>query len=400
MLRVGLTGGIGSGKSTVAARLAEHGAVVIDADVIAREVVEPGTDGLAEVAEAFGADVLDENGALNRAALAAKAFADDESRQRLNAILHPRIAARTMERFAETPDDAIVVHDVPLLVENGLAAGYHLVVVVDAAEDVRVRRLVESRGMPESDARARIAAQATTEQRREVADVWLDNSGGRDDLLAQVDDLWTERLVPYEANLRLKRVRPPASPVIVPADSTWPAQARRVVARLRAAAGPRALRVDHIGSTAVPGLPAKDVVDVQLVVADLVDADALAAPLTGAGFVQHADREWSDEPVGDEQRWTKRLFSGADPARPVNLHVRQEGSPAWRRALLFRDWLRANPSEVDAYAEVKRELAAKHADAGAVDAYAEEKQPWVNAAFGRAEQWATRTGWTPEAASE
>src|SRR4051794_15886865 len=129
MLRVGLTGGIGAGKSTVAARLAEHGAVLIDADAIAREVVEPGTEGLAELVEAFGEDILTPEGALDRAALAAKAFRDEEERRKLNGILHPRIGARTAELAAGAAPDAIVVHDIPLLVEGGLGAGYHLVIV-------------------------------------------------------------------------------------------------------------------------------------------------------------------------------------------------------------------------------------------------------------------------------
>ena len=160
MLRVGLTGGIGAGKSTVAARLAEHGAVVIDADAIAREVVEPGTPGLAELAEAFGREILTPHGELDRQALAAKAFSDEESRKRLNAIVHPKIGARTAELTAAAAPDAILVHDVPLLVENGIGALYHLTIVVDAPVETRVRRLVESRGMAEQDARARIAAQA------------------------------------------------------------------------------------------------------------------------------------------------------------------------------------------------------------------------------------------------
>src|SRR5438874_7002447 len=128
MLRVGLSGGIGSGKSTVAGRLAEHGAMLIDADRIAREVVEPGTDGLAEVVEAFGADLLDPDGALDRPALAARVFGDDVARARLNAIVHPRVGARTQELTEQAADDAIVVYDVPLLVENGLAPFYHLVI--------------------------------------------------------------------------------------------------------------------------------------------------------------------------------------------------------------------------------------------------------------------------------
>ncbi|WP_024877876.1 dephospho-CoA kinase [Saccharomonospora piscinae] len=396
MLRVGLTGGIGSGKSTVAARLAEHGAVVVDADAVAREVVEPGTDGLAEVVAAFGDDVLTPDGALDRAALATKAFADDASRQRLNAILHPRIGARTGELLAKAAPDAIVVHDVPLLVENQLAPAYHLVVVVDADEDVRARRLVESRGMADADARARMAAQATTEQRRAVADLWLDNTGSRDAVLDRVDVLWARRLVPFEANVRLRRTRPAAAPEVVPPDPTWPEQAGRALGRIRAAAGEHALRVDHIGSTAIPGLPAKDVLDCQLVVPSLAAADSIADPLSDAGFVRDDRHEWFDHPVGDENRWTKRVHLGADPERPVNLHVRAADGPAWRRALLFRDWLRDTPHELTAYAELKSRLAAEHADDAGVLPYAEAKQPWINAAFGRAEEWALRTGWTAD----
>ncbi len=394
MLRVGLTGGIGAGKSTVADRLAEHGAVVIDSDRIAREVVEPGTPGLAALAEAFGGEILAEDGSLDRPALAARAFADDESRRRLNSIVHPLVGQRTGELMAAAADDAVVVHDVPLLVENDLAPAYHLVLVVDAPVEVRVRRLVEVRGMPEADARARIRAQAAEEQRRAVADVWLDNGGTPDVVLAEVDALWADRLVPFEANLRLRKPRPPASPVISSYDSSWPLQAERRLARLRQIAGSRLVRADHIGSTAVPGLPAKDVLDLQLTVSSLDDADALAEALADAGFPRR-EGEWWDDPQGGDGKWLKRFHQSADPKRPVNLHVRSTETPAWRLALLFRDWIRAHPDERDSYAQVKEELARKHSADGTVEQYAEEKQGWVNEAFVRAEKWAGRSGWKP-----
>ncbi|MEZ5119282.1 MAG: dephospho-CoA kinase [Candidatus Nanopelagicales bacterium] len=190
MRRIGLTGGIGSGKSTVSAMLADLGAHVIDADTIAREVVAPGTDGLAALVEAFGPDILTSDGSLNRAALADRAFADESARARLNAITHPRIAARTAELMRKIPENAVLVHDVPLLVEVGLQDAYDMVLVVDAPDDVRVRRLLE-RGLDEQDARARIAAQATREQRLAVADVVLDNSGSLGDLREQVERAWT-----------------------------------------------------------------------------------------------------------------------------------------------------------------------------------------------------------------
>ncbi|SNR85207.1 dephospho-CoA kinase [Haloechinothrix alba] len=397
MLSVGLTGGIGSGKSTVANRLAEHGAVLVDADAISRQVVEPGEPALDEIVAEFGPDVLEPGGGLDRAALARKAFADEQSRARLNAIVHPRVGERTAELVNAAGADAIVVHDVPLLVENGLQPHYHLVIVVDAPEDVRVRRLTEERGMDPSDVRARITAQADTLTRRAAADVWLDNSATPDVLLSAVDELWADRLLTFEANLRLRRTRPPRSPEIVDYDDTWPEQAERAIARIRQAAGQAALRVDHVGSTSVPGLPAKDVLDIQLTVADLDVADSVAESLAAAGFPR-SEGEWADAPLdrgAEPVAGDKRLHTGADPARPVNLHVRAHGTRHWRAALLFPEWLRRNPDERDAYAKVKRSLARSHQADGSVDGYAEDKQPWIADAMERAEQWARHTGWTP-----
>ncbi|MGY1701097.1 dephospho-CoA kinase [Geodermatophilus sp. SYSU D00766] len=195
MLRIGLTGGIGSGKSTVAALLAARGALVVDSDAIAREVVEPGTPGLAAVADAFGPQVLTADGALDRAALASIVFRDPRARARLDGIVHPLVRARAQEVVAEAPPDAVVVQDVPLLVETGQAGRFDLVLVVETDLETRLARLVR-RGLSEDDARARIAAQATDEQRRAVADVVLDNSGDPDALARQVEDLWAERVAP------------------------------------------------------------------------------------------------------------------------------------------------------------------------------------------------------------
>ncbi|WP_448608036.1 dephospho-CoA kinase [Geodermatophilus sp. URMC 60] len=195
MLRIGLTGGIGSGKSTVAGLLAARGARIVDADRIAREVVEPGTPGLEAVVAAFGPGVLAPDGALDRPALAAVVFADPDARRRLDGIVHPLVRARAAELVAATPPDAVVVQDVPLLVETGQAGSYDLVLVVEADPGTRVRRLV-GRGLSEDDARARIAAQATDEQRRAVADVVLDNSGTVEELEAQVERFWAERVAP------------------------------------------------------------------------------------------------------------------------------------------------------------------------------------------------------------
>jgi dephospho-CoA kinase len=192
VLKVGLTGGIGSGKSEVSRRLVSLGAVLVDADAVAREVVEPGTPGLAAVAREFGEEILRPDGALDRDRLGAIVFADDQRRERLNAIVHPLVGERMQELVEDAPADAIVVYDVPLLTENDLAGLYDLVVVVDAPVEEQVRRLTELRGMTEEAARARIAVQATREQRRGVADRVIDNSGTIESLAAQVDDLWAE----------------------------------------------------------------------------------------------------------------------------------------------------------------------------------------------------------------
>ncbi|MFF7165293.1 dephospho-CoA kinase [Streptomyces sp. NPDC008086] len=192
MLKVGLTGGIGAGKSEVSRLLVEHGAVLIDADRIAREVVAPGTAGLAAVVEAFGADVLAADGSLDRPKLGSIVFADPDRLAVLNSIVHPLVGARSRELEEAAADDAVVVHDVPLLTENGLAPLYDLVVVVDAGPDTQLDRLVRLRGMTEEDARARMAAQATREQRREIADIVIDNDVPLEELQRRVKDVWDE----------------------------------------------------------------------------------------------------------------------------------------------------------------------------------------------------------------
>ena len=196
MLRVGLTGGIGSGKSTVSARLAELGAVILDADKAARAVVEPGTPGLAAIVEAFGPDVLSPDGSLDRAGLASIVFADEAALAKLNAITHPLIHARIESEeqaaIAAGGDDVVLVHDVALLAEWGRAKDFDLVIVVDVPAETQLARLTAERGMPEDQARARIAAQAARDQRLAVADIVIDNSGTRADLTRRVDEVWEE----------------------------------------------------------------------------------------------------------------------------------------------------------------------------------------------------------------
>lgn len=207
---IGLTGGIAAGKSTVSARLAAHGLYLIDADVLAREAVEPGSAGLASIARHFGPGVLAADGSLDRPALGARVFADQKEREALGRIVHPEVRRLFRERLREIhakDPEAIVVHDVPLLVENRMQGDYHLVVVVHAPASERLRRLVEDRGMDEEQARQRIAAQATDEERAAAADVILDNSGSRQDLERQVDALVHGRIRTGAAALAARRRR-------------------------------------------------------------------------------------------------------------------------------------------------------------------------------------------------
>src|SRR5690625_2495571 len=192
MTQVGLTGGIGSGKSEVSRMLAEHGAIVIDSDVLAREVVARGTDGLAAVVEEFGDGVLTPDGDLDRPALGERVFADPAARQRLESIIHPRVRARAAQLATEAGPDAVIVHDIPLLVETGQEDAFDVLVVVDVPTEVQVARLAEQRGMSEEEARSRIASQADRRRRTGAADIVVDNTGSLDDLRARVDELWKQ----------------------------------------------------------------------------------------------------------------------------------------------------------------------------------------------------------------
>ncbi|GAA4992786.1 dephospho-CoA kinase [Pseudonocardia tropica] len=371
MLRTGLTGGIGAGKSTVATRLVERGAVLVDSDVIAREVVEPGTEGLAAIVGAFGREVLDADGRLDRPALAAVVFSDAGARRTLDGIVHPLVRARSDELVAAAPADAVVVQDIPLLVEGGMAPAFPLVVVVGVDAEERARRLVSARGMSEQDARARIAAQATDEQRRAVADVWLDNSGDPDDTRRRVDALWDGRLAGFEENLRTGRPAPDGPPRLVEHDPDWAVQARRLAERVAVAAGGHGRGVDHIGSTAVPGLPARDVLDLQLAVESPADAGAVTDALVAAGFPVDAAAPEASEgtaPEGSEgtapegSTGTVRVHRSADPGRAAVVAVRVHGSPAWRHAVELRDRLRADATARAGYAAHKRAAAERYAD--------------------------------------
>lgn len=303
MLHVGLTGGLASGKSTVASMLRELGAVVIDADEIARDVVAPGTPGLAAVAAAFGQDVLSADGSLDRAALAEVVFGDDAALRSLNAIVHPLVRDETAARVARLPNGTIVVHDVPLLVENRMGAQYHLVVVVGASERLRTQRAV-ARGLTEAAAVARMAAQADDADRRRAADAWVENEGSEAELRSAVEQLWRRRIVPFAENLATGHGAEPGQPV--PADvasrGDLADQADRLIARIARAAGDGLTRIR-------PRTERGDgVIEIG---ADAVDGDLTPTALLSAGFV----------------KVRRRTFANADPGRPAVLTLGDEPGP-------------------------------------------------------------------------
>lgn len=290
-LWIGLSGGIGSGKSTVSSALSRHGAVVIDADALAREVVEPGTRGLEAIAQRFGPGILTADGALDRPRLGQIVFADPAARRDLEGITHPLIAERTRALVAAAPPHSILVHDVPLLVELGYAPRYHLVVIVGASRVTRLDRLVRLRGMGRAEAEQRLDAQATDEARRAVADVWLANEGSVNELRSAAESLYAERLAPYLANL---------------------VQGRAVEAR--GVPGPEALarlaaRLEHVLGDDLVGPPDLDpgTDSLLLMLAPGTPPAAVSARLAEAGFPQ----------VGEGQH------AAADPGRPVLLTVRE-----------------------------------------------------------------------------
>jgi dephospho-CoA kinase len=278
------------------------------------------------------------------------------------------------------------VEDIPLLVETGLAPLFPLVVVVSADIETRVTRLI-NRGMDEADARARIKAQAPEEQRRAIADVLLDNSGSAGELVEKARDLWYNRVLPLAHNIRTRQCAPRVYQ-LVPYRPSWPEDAHRIIKRLEMACGAKALRMDHIGSTAVPGMDAKDVIDIQVSIASLDIADEINGPLANVGFprIEHITADTAH--TGDVAMWRKRIHCAADPGRPANIHIRVDGWPSQQFALLFRDWLAANPGAQQEYLATKRR-------ALAAPDYSQAKEPWFADAYGRAWEWADATGWRP-----
>jgi dephospho-CoA kinase len=362
VLWVGLTGGIGAGKSEVSRRLAGHGLTLIDADLVAREVVEADSPGLAAVVAEFGEGVLAPDGSLDRGALGQVVFGDDDARQRLNRIVHPLIGERTfaLAAEAERAGAEILVHDVPLLVEGRLGPGYHLVVVVEAPQEDRLHRLTAIRGMSADDARARMAAQADDAERRRAADVVLANDGPLPRLHAAVDELVTGRLRTYAANLRAGRAAGRGPRRLVPSDPGWADAGARLVARLQRVCGPAAERVEHVGATAVPGLAAGDVIDLQVECPTPEAVEALGPALAEAGFPRIEGVTGGPvlpEIDPDPAQYWRRLHRSADPGRAADVHVRVSGATGARMPRALRDLLQTDAAARAEYAQARRQPA-------------------------------------------
>lgn len=300
MLHVGLTGGIASGKSTVAAILSELGGVLIDADRIARDVVEQGTPGLDAVKNAFGRGVLRPDGSLDRQRLAQRVFSDTDALRTLNGIVHPLVREETRARISQLPEDVVVINDVPLIVENGMAAQYHLVVVVGASVSVRIERAV-LRGLAREQATARIAAQADDEARRRAADVWLDNEGTEDQLRSVVELMWRARIVPFAENLAAGHWAEPGERT--GASTGRDSAVERLISRIERSGEGVLSRVREKRRGAEARL---DVIELR---ARAADPDLEADALLPAGFVQVRPT----------------VFANADPGRPAVLKIKPSG---------------------------------------------------------------------------
>ncbi len=321
MITVAVTGGIGSGKSTVSGAFGDLGAVVIDSDRLARDAVAPGTSGVAAIAAAFGRGLLTTDGALDRPALARLIFSDPGARATVEGIVHPLVRAEFDRLREQAPAEAVVVNDIPLLVTMAAAASYHLVVGVRADPELRIRRLI-ARGLTEDDARARMAAQLTDAARAPLCDVVQVNDGELTELVAAAKKLWADRLVPFESNTRLGH--PAVGHVAAsPPEVNHDAAVRRLAARVSAAAGNVEVRpVDRTDRAAAPAAsPARARVDLGLVLHDPAAYGPLVTPLTAAGFPRVDSSPTGLVDDADRSRGVLAVHANADPGQTLNLYV-------------------------------------------------------------------------------
>lgn len=330
MLSIGLTGGIAAGKSLLSTRFRELGAVVIDADQLARDVVAPGTPGLLAVVERFGPEILLPDGSLNRPALGARVFVNKSELADLNAITHPLVRAAATVMKNDAGPGTVVVQDIPLLVETGQGPNFHLVLVVQASVDERLRRMIADRGMSRDEALARIAAQASDVERAAVADVLIENHGDPAIALAALDSLWHDRLLPYAANLAAAR---PADHVCSIEGPVEVLAAERLVARISHALGERALSVRAINIAEGSGRTVPIRVEIRVERTANTTSEQLTEDLAEVGFfpksVAAREKALPNQPRLDSRNstglWTASegsfRFGSADPGCPVIIVV-------------------------------------------------------------------------------
>lgn len=286
----------------------------------------------------------------------------------------------------DVTEQAVVVLDDAAKPTEDHWPGLHLVIGGSAANEPS-----RGEGLPDAGSPGRGQMPAGS-MSAGTADVWLDIDGFSGGSAPSVDALWAGRLVPFEANLRNARRAPRRQHAdLARPDPTWAGQAARLIGRLRHSVGRQIIRIDHIGSTSVPGLPAKELIDIQIVVSDLAAAARVAESARRAGCV-HVPGQWfgTDRYGADHP---EEVVVDADPGRPVNVNIRPVTAPIWRETLLFRDWLRGHDGERDAYAAMKRALASR--PGRDIDDYGRDKMPWISAAAARAESWAQSTAWSP-----
>lgn len=350
MIKIGLSGGIGSGKSTVVKMLSSCGAYIIDSDKLAREVVEPGTPGLHSIVEHFGEKVLAESGELNRNALSAIVFQSDEARKVLNSITHPRIAQRTQQLIEEAPRDSIIVHDTPLLVELNLGVFYDAVIIVWASMETRLHRLQKYRDMPQEEALSRIHAQTSDEIRSQTADVVIDNNSTVEAARAQVYDLFYHYLVPWRDHLI--EGEPLSMPISLVSHQGKNPIAPKIIARLwtllHSVTDSGIVSIEHIGATSMNLSLGQDIIDIHITVTHWNKKDIILSTLKDGGYVMVKYRH-------DEEKLAEYILSSTNPLRKSCIYIHHVDNPCREMYLHSNEFLRLHPQYHQQYIQSKVE---------------------------------------------